>query len=440
MNLAVIRLLMRPEKGHAATLVLPAVAFAVVTTLALTVIGGAQTFWTWDDDYSMIYQTLAAVALVLLVMPLASLGGAAARLSARRRDERLSTLRLLGVTPFGVGVATVVESTLIAAAGVVVGIVLYLALVPVVGLIPFRGEALGAAAVLLSPAAIALVSLGAVLLAVVSAVLGLRTIVISPLGVRMRTQGAKVHWVRAVAAGVLLLAAFLVAQAVPTLASAMAVTVTLAVLFGGTLALLNLIGPWVLKVIATRQVRRAQTPERLLAGRTVLDSPKGTWRQVGGVAMASFMAVFAGTGVSLMNLMSTEDAAAEQVALAADMRTGLIITLIASFLMVAASVGVTQASDALDQRPLHRSLHQLGMPRTTVEAARRRAVMSPLLITTLGSALVAAVVVFPLLGAAVIVAPLSLLTIALVLCAGILIVWLSTLATRPLLRAAFADA
>ena len=51
----------------------------------------------------------------------------------------------------------------------------------------------------------------------------------------------------------------------------------------------------------------------------------------------------------------------------------------------------------------------------TVDAARRRSIMSPLLITTLGSALCAAVVVFPLLGAALIVAPLSLLTIALVL-------------------------
>ncbi|MEJ1087667.1 permease [Microbacterium sp. Mu-80] len=437
MNLAVIRLLLRPERGHAATLVLPAVAFAIVSALALTVIGGAQTFWTWTDEYAMTYQTLAAVALVLLVMPLASLGGAAARLSARRRDERLSTLRLLGVTPFGVEVATVVESTIIAAAGVLSGILLYLLLVPAVGLIPFRGQALGAASVLLPPAAIALVAAGAVLLAIASAVLGLRRIIISPLGVRTRAQGAPVHWVRGAAAAVLLLVAFLIAQAVPSIAGAVAITVTLAALFAGTIMLLNLIGPWALKVIAKGQARRAATPERLLAARTVLDSPKGAWRQVSGVAMASFMAVFAGTGVSLMSLMSADDADADQVALATDMRTGLIITLVASFLMVAASVGVTQASDALDQRPLHRSLHQLGVPMKTVDAARRRSIMSPLLVTALGSALCAAVVVFPLLGAALLVAPLSLMTIALVLGVGIGMVWLSTLATRPLLRPAF---
>lgn len=440
MNVAVLRLLLRPGKGQIATVILPGIAFGVVTALALTVIGGAQTFWTWRDDYAPIYQTLAGIALALLVMPLASLGGAAARLSARRRDERLSTLRLLGVTPIGVGVATVVESTAIAIAGVLAGTALYLAAVPAIGLIPFRGDALGAAAVMLSPGVLALVGLGAVLLAIVSAVLGLRRVVISPLGVRMRAQTGKAHWMRAAGAAVLLTVAVLVAQAVPALAGFVTIATILAVLFGGTVALLNLVGPWVLKVIAKRQVRRATTPERLLAARSVLESPAGVWRQVGGLAMASFMAVFAGTGVSLMSHMGTADAGPEQLALVVDMRTGLIITLVASFLMVAASVGVTQASDALDQRPLHRSLHQLGVPLKTVDAARRRAIMSPLLVTTLGSALCAAAVIFPLLGISLIIAPLSLMTIAAVLGVGILTVWASTRVTGALLRPAFAAA
>ena len=220
----------------------------------------------------------------------------------------------------------------------------------------------------------------------------------------------------------------------------MSIALVLAALFGGALALLNLIGPWTLAMMARRQARRAATPERLLAARTVLDSPKAAWRQVSGVAMASFIAVFAGTGVSLMNAMAASERAPAETALIADMRTGLLITLVASFLMVAASVGVTQASDVLDQRPLHRSLHRLGVPLDTVDAARRRAVMSPLLITGIGSALCAALLVFPLLGIAVIVAPLSLATIAAVLAAGILLVGLSTRVTRPLLARSFVSA
>ncbi|MCT1479577.1 FtsX-like permease family protein [Microbacterium sp. p3-SID336] len=437
MNANVLTLLLRPAPGQGSVLALPVVAFGVVTTLVLTVIGGAQTFWTWTDESAALYQALAATALVLLVVPLISLGGAAARLSARRRDERLSTLRLLGVTPGGVTVATVVESVLVAAVGAAAGILGHYALSPLIGLIPFRGAALGIAAVVLPPLQITAVVLGVLLLAAGSAVIGLRRVVISPLGVRTRSAPVKVHWIRAVIAVVGIATAFILVKVFPMIGGLVATIAVLVAMFAATLGILNLIGPWVLKVSASMQLRRAARPERLLAARMVLDSPKAAWRQVGGIAMASFMAVFAGTGVALLNTISSGDAQPEDLALAADIRTGLIITLIGSFLMVAASVGVNQASDVLDQSELHRSLHHLGMPMETVDRARRRAIMSPLLITALGSAVCAAIMVFPLVGIALIVAPLSLLTIATVVAVGIGVVWASTWAARPLLRGAF---
>ena len=66
--------------------------------------------------------------------------------------------------------------------------------------------------------------------------------------------------------------------------------------------------------------------------------------------------------------------------------------------------------------------------------------MSPLLVTAIGSATCAAVLVFPLLGIALITAPESLLTIGIVLAVGIGIVWASTRATRPLLARSFETA
>ena len=434
-------MLLRPGRGQAAVITLPVVAFAVVTTLLLTVLGGAQSFWRWSDDLAPTYQSLAAIALVLLVVPLASLGGAAARLSARRRDERLSTLRLLGVTPQGVGMMTVLESAVLAGIGAVAGTIASLVIAPLVGLLAFRGEPLGAAAVILSPPAILGVIGGVVVLAALSAVVGLRRVVISPLGVRTRaTSGSSVHWMRAVVAVLVLAAAFGTVSVFPSVADLVTTIVVLALAFAGALAVLNLLGPWVLKVVSSGQLRRAERPERLLAARIVLDSPKAAWRQVGGVAMASFMAVFAGTGVSLMNVLSGPESTSADAALVTDMRTGLLITLVASFLMVAASVGVNQASAILDERPLHRSLHHMGMPRETVDRARRRAIMSPLLITAIGSALCAGVLMLPLVSIALITAPLSILTIAAVLAAGIALVWASTRATGPLLAPAFAPA
>ncbi|KQQ69073.1 hypothetical protein [Microbacterium sp. Leaf320] len=437
MNPSVLGLLLRPAKGQNAVIALPATAFAIVTALVLTVVGGAQSFWTWTDGYGPLYQALAAIALVLLVVPLANLGGAAARLSARRRDERLSTLRLLGVTGLGVSVATVIESVLVAAAGALVGIIAYLAISPLIGLIPFRGAALGLDAVLLPPVGVVAVVGGILLVAAGSAALGLRRVIISPLGVRLRTSTSSVHWFRAIIGVSVIALVFVLVKIFPTIAGFTTTIVVLAALFAVALAILNVIGPWVLKVTASRQLRRAERADRLIAARMVLDSPKAAWRQVSGIAMASFMAVFAGTGVSLMNVMGSEGLDGADAALAADMRTGLLITLVASFLMVAASVGVNQAASVLDQRDLHRSLHHLGMPLETVDSARRTAIMSPLLVTALGSALCAAVLVFPLLGIALITAPESLLTIAVVVSVGIAVVWTSTRVTRPLLAQSF---
>lgn len=428
-------LLARPGSAGAAASVLPVTAFGIVTALLLTVIGGAQAFWTWTDDEGVLYQALAVIALVLLVVPLVSLGGAAARLSARRRDDRLATLRLLGATPAAVSALAVIESAVLAAVGAVAGVVVYLAVVPLLGLIEFRGEPLSASAVLLPWPVLVAVPFGIAALAALSAVLGLRQVVISPLGVRTRQEAPRLHWVRVViGVGVVALAFGLMAvlRVAPT---TMVILVMLAVAFGASLAVLNLIGPWVIRLVARGQARRAKTPARLLAARTVLESPKGAWRQVGGVAMTSFMAVFAGTGVAVLGIMGAEGDAESQL-LVTDIRTGILITVVGSFLMVACSVGVNQAAGILDRGELYRSLDMLGMPVATMDAARRRAVMSPLRITAIGSAATAAIVMLPLTGITLIVAPESLLVIAGVLAAGIGIVWLGLLATRPVLERA----
>ncbi|OJX72957.1 FtsX-like permease family protein [Leifsonia sp. 71-9] len=418
------------------TIVLPIVAFSIVTTLLLIVAGGAQAFFSWTDDIAPVYQGLAVIALALLVVPLIALGGSAARLSARRRDDRLAGLRLLGATPATVTALTVIESTLLAVAGALVGVVLSLALAPLVGLIPFRGEPLGMS-ILLGPGWIALAVIGVGALAALSAVIGLRRVVLSPLGVRTRQDAPRTHWVRVVIAVVVIGIVYLAMSALGGFGGVAVIIAVLGAGFGGAIAVLNLVGPWVLRMLASRQARRAQTPRRLLAARTILESPKAAWRQVSGVAMTSFMAVFAGVGVALIGSVGDTDPQSAQ--LVADIRTGVLITVIASFLMVACSAGVNQAAAILDRRDLYVSLDRLGMPVSEMNAARGRAVLSPLRITTVGSALVAGVVVFPLAGLSLIVAPASIAVIVGCLAAGIGLVWLALLATRPVLTRVLAE-
>lgn len=420
-----------------ATVLLPVIAFAVSSLLLLVVAGGAQAFFSWSDGDAFVYQALAVIALALLVVPLIGLGGSAARLSARRRDDRLSGLRLLGASPAMVAALTVIESTALAVAGAVAGVVLYLPVAPLVGLIPFRGHALGADATL-QPDAVALVVLGVAALSAVSAGLGLRSVVVSPLGVRTRQAAPRVHWLRALVAAVVIVATYLVMSVLQLFDGALVVLTVLGIGFGGTIAVLNLVGPWVLRVIASGQARRATTARRLLAARAVLESPKAAWRQVSGVAMTSFMAVFAGVGVGILGIANDGDDDLTRTLLA-DIRTGVVVTVIVSFLMVACSVGVNQAAAVLDRRDLYVSLDRIGMPVSEMDSARSRAVMSPLRVTTIGSALTAAIVILPLAGVSLLVAPLTLIMVAGCLAAGILLVWAALRATRPVLAHVLAE-
>lgn len=411
------------------TLVLPIVAFGLTTALLLTVLAGALSFFRWTDEIAGFYQVLAGIAAALLVVPLLALGGSAARLSARRRDEKLSTLRLLGGTPALVGTMTVLESSLLAVAGALAGIVGYFGLLPLVAMIPFRGRPLGVEALLLNPFAIVAVLCFIALLSVVSAAVGLRRVNISPLGVRTRANPPKVTWLRIVLGAVVVVAAYAAISGVQKSESVLTIAVVLVLGFGGTLGVLNLMGPAVIRAVAKVQLRRAQGPAKLLAARQILESPKAAWRQVSGVAMTSFIAVFAGTGLAAVG--SASGSGSDELEMITDVRTGVIITLVISFLMVACSVGVNQASQVLDRADLLVSMDRMGAPRKTMEAARARAVMLPLCLVALGSALIAAIVLFPLTALALLTDPTTVLVVALCLASGIALVWLSLKATAP---------
>jgi hypothetical protein len=427
------RLFARRAGGDAATLALPAIAFAVVTLCTTVVTGGVFAFFTFDGPNGTTYRSLALLALILLVIPLASLGGAAARLAARRRDERLSSLRLLGASSALVSALTVLESTAVALAGAIIGSLASLAALPVFGLLHFNGRMLGGS--IRPPAWVFFAVIGAVaVLSALSAAVGLRSVVLSPLGVRTRAVRPAVRWTRALIAGAVLIVALILMQSLTPLAQIGGVIVVILVVlgcFGAVLAVLGLVGPLVLRGFGKRWLKRAQRPAQLIAARTVLDDAKAAWRQVGSLAMVSFVAVFTGIGVAFAQSSGSEDPAS--LLLATDIRTGVILTLVMSFAMVACAIGVNQAAAILDRRALYVTLDRVGMPITVMDAARRRAVLAPLLVVTIGSAVCAALVVFPLTGYTLLFQPAGLAIIAGCLVAGVGLVWAGLAATRPVL-------
>ena len=96
---AVLRLLLGRSLADWRSWLLCASAYALVGGLLISVVAGVTMYWSHDyaePRMRTLYRTLSAVALCILGLPLVQPAGAAAKLSARRRDARLSGLRMLG--------------------------------------------------------------------------------------------------------------------------------------------------------------------------------------------------------------------------------------------------------------------------------------------------------------------------------------------------------
>lgn len=418
---------------------LPVTAFAIVGTLALLVAGGAASFWTIEGDLAGFYLILSVFALMLLVFPLVGLAGSAARLLARRRDERLSSLRLLGAGTLTVRTLAVVESVVLAAAGLLLGVVGYLVFMPLVGLIPFAGRPIGLEGMWLGTGWLFAVVGALLLMAAASSLAGLRRIEITPLGVRTRQQAATVHWVRVVLAVVGLALAQVLLNAFGA-GDMMVVLIMLLVGFGLPMLALHFIGPWLVGLVTRRTWRRADTIEKLVAARNVLESPQQAWRQIGGLAVSTYIGVVGGAGMGLANSVSAEGARPEDLVLIGDLQTGVLLTMLIAFVLTACSVGITQAAQVLDRAQMYRGLGRLGMTEPTMEAIRRRSVMGPLWIVLVFTLMAAVVTTLPVIGAAVLFSPASIALVAGALVLGVVLVRLGVTASRPTLRGVLAEA
>ena len=440
MNLSVIGLFVRRLFRERTIWVLPVTAFAVASALTLAVAGGVHFFWTIPGEMGAFYKVLSSIALALLVLPLASLAGAAARLLARRRDERLSSLRLIGASTATLTGLAVVEATVLAAVGALVGVVGWAVLMPLIGLLPFAGGRIGVPAQWIGAPGVLAVLAGLTLVAAVSSLTGLRRIAITPLGVRTRQRAQAVHWVRLLVFGALVVGGqLMIAAARGSADMGIAIAVVLVALAVPLLAL-HLLGPWVLSLGAKLRLRRARTPEALVAARTVLDAPRQAWQQVGALSVTTYVGVMAGAGLSLATQGEATVSRPEELILMQDLRTGVLVTVLISFVLAACSVALNQSAQVVDRAELHRGLSYAGMPVQRIHAMRRTSVMLALgtvMVVSVGAAMITGA---PLISASVLFAPLSLLVVVGTLVAGVLLVRAGVDVTAPALRRSVATA
>ncbi|MDN5793523.1 MAG: FtsX-like permease family protein, partial [Brevibacterium aurantiacum] len=379
-RLAVERI--RATKGAGVLDVMAVFAFTVSAWLALTVAGGTWMFlqrWlvagtiadrAWAS-MAPAYFGLAAFACALLVVPILSLGGGAARLGARGRARRLASLRLIGMTNGEVVRMSVIETLVQAIAGVVLGSVIFVVSLPLWQLLQFQMQPIGAAEMLL-PWWLWLAVAGLLLLlAVTSTVLGLRRVTISPLGVARNHTPRRLKTWRLVAVVVLVIGFFIYARFSNafTLVGLVGMVLFLAVVIGS----INLVGPWLLQLVARPGTRTSHLP-RLLAARRILDDPRSAWRHVSSVALLGFIAGF------VVTMPTTTGGASSEMsdAFVRDIQTGVAITLAVGLVLAATATLITQASQVFDRAPESIALDRIGVPASVHVSVRRSLVLLPL--------------------------------------------------------------
>lgn len=415
------------------TTVLAVIAFAVATALLLVVLGGVGAFVERADapganSDAELYVTLALMAAGLLLVPLSALGGAAARLAVARRDARLAALRLAGATTGQVAALTVLDAASQALLGAMAGVLGYLALVPVVAQVRFQGRTFGLGELWTEVPVLLAAVLGVVLVALTSAVVSLRRVAITPLGVANRVRTRGLSWGR-VAIALIAVLGF----SVVTMSGRATVAVIGVVLVLGFLTL-NLVGPFTIWLIGKVTAARARTVPTLLAGRRMVDDPKTAWRSVGGVALATFIASL----TSMSALMThTPDSSPEDRIFLTDLATGGYLTLTIAGLLAAVSTGVMQAGQVIGQRDQYRALSLAGTDLAVLDAARMKETVIPLVVsvgTTASFALLFMVPIAAFLGLSLgdsVVVPLQLA--ASVLAAGALVL-AGSAASRSVVR------
>lgn len=390
----------RATKGAGVLDAMAVLAFTVSSWLALTVAGGTWMFYQrWRVDGALIdpmwvdtataYIALAGFACALLVIPILSLGGGAARLGARGRARRLASLRLMGMTSGEVVKMSVIETLVQAVAGVILGSAVFAVSLPAWQPVEFQMQRIQASELLL-PWWLWLAVVGVLLLlAVVSTVLGLRRVTISPLGVARDQSPRRLKSWRLVAV-VVLVVVFLVYATLTDLATAGLIGIVVMV---GFLAIvigsINLVGPWLLQLVALPGARTAHVP-RLLAARRILDDPRGAWRNVSAVALLGFIAGFVVTMPS--NTIGDDEYAQ---AFVRDIQTGVAITLIVGLILAATATLISQASGVFDRAPESVSLDRMGVSRTVHSAVRRGQVLVPLSVALGTSVLLGLVLSIP---------------------------------------------
>jgi len=237
------------------------------------------------------FRDLFIAAAIMFLFPILILVATATRLAAARREERYAALRLVGATNRQIATIASVEAAISGLLGTLLGIGLFAALQPALADSAITSARYFADEVTPTALGYVLVLAGVPVASAIGAVLSLRRVRISPLGVSRRvTPPRPTAWLVApLAAGIVLFALGLANTSQQNIALLLPLGL-IVIMIGVVVA-----GPWITAQSARLLGRLASGPSALLAARRLADNPKLAFRSVRGLVLAVFLCTIVGS-------------------------------------------------------------------------------------------------------------------------------------------------
>jgi hypothetical protein len=278
------------------------VIYVGYTPAALNAVPGTQ--WVTSiatapprEVFTPFFRYAFGVGVLAVLFPMLVLISTATRLAADRREERFAALRLVGGTPADIRVIASVESVVSAFCGAVLGVLIFLLVRPalagaaLVGTQYFESQ--------LTPTIWGYIAMlaGVPAAAAVAALISLRRVQVSPLGVSRRAKPKPpTFWRLTVLVLGLVLYVYGLSKTTHKSIGAPAYPGLLITMIGLVIA-----GPWLTSVTSRLFGRLIPGSSALLSTRRLADNPKTAFRSVTGLVLAVFLGTMVGTLVPAVN-------------------------------------------------------------------------------------------------------------------------------------------
>jgi hypothetical protein len=250
-----------------------------------------------QEVFSPFFRYAFGIGVLAVVFPMLVLISTATRLAANRREERFAALRLVGGTPGDIRIIATVEAILSGFIGAVLGAVIFLLVRPTVAGAALVGTRYFESDLTPTVAGYVAMLIGVPIAAAIAALVSLRRLQISPLGVTRRATPKPPAFWRLIAL-VIGVGVFVFGLSKTTRDGIGAPAYPGLIL---TMIGLVIAGPWLTAQAARLFGRSARGSSALLAARRLADNPKGAFRAVSGLTLAVFLGTMVGLIVPAVN-------------------------------------------------------------------------------------------------------------------------------------------